>query len=100
MSSKSGNRFCERTCSNKEVERDDDSKKSHPALMRRYRENRTRRVADDALGRAAAQHVQRIAMTRGGHADEIDLELDGRINDRLHDIAVSKDHRRPRARNR
>ena len=33
MSRKSGNRFCEkRTCSNKEVERNDDSKKSHPAL--------------------------------------------------------------------
>jgi hypothetical protein len=34
MSRKSGNRFCEkRTCSNKKIEQDDDSKKSHPALV-------------------------------------------------------------------
>jgi len=35
MISKSGYRFSERSCSNNKLERDDDSKKSHPALARR-----------------------------------------------------------------
>src|SRR5262249_35911096 len=33
--------FGKRSCSNKELERDDDSKKSHPALERRYTGTRT-----------------------------------------------------------
>ena len=35
MIPKSGNGFRKRSCSNNKVERDDDSKKSHPALVRR-----------------------------------------------------------------
>src|SRR5882672_3755096 len=37
MIRKSGNRFSERSCSNKRIERDDDSKKSHRALAQRVR---------------------------------------------------------------
>src|SRR5262249_23631886 len=37
MIPKSGNRFRKRSCSNKELERDDDSKKSHPALRNNVR---------------------------------------------------------------
>src|SRR5512139_2611023 len=33
MIPKSGHRFSEKSCSNKRLERDDDSKKSHPALV-------------------------------------------------------------------
>ena len=35
MIRKSGNRFSERSCSNKKIERDDDSKKCHLALVDR-----------------------------------------------------------------
>jgi hypothetical protein len=38
-----------------------------------------------------------FAMIRGDHSNE-NLELDGRIHDQLHDIAVRKDHRRQRIR--
>ncbi len=54
-------------------------------------------MTNHALGGAAAQRIQGIAMAGGGHADEIDLEFDGSVHDRLRDMAVSKNHGRQRA---
>src|SRR6266480_2797076 len=48
MIRKSGYRFSERSCSNKKIERDDDSKKSHPALATKLvMSRRRRRIAPD-----------------------------------------------------
>ena len=35
-------------------------------------------------------------MAGGGHADEIDVEFDGRIDDRVHDVARPQNNRRQR----
>jgi hypothetical protein len=39
MIRKSGYRFSEKICSNKKIERDDDSKKSHPGLVEFHEKN-------------------------------------------------------------
>src|SRR5271166_749420 len=61
-------------------------------LCRRYRDNRAGAVPDDALSRAAAEYIQDVAMACGGHANEIDLELDGHVDDRVHDVARPQHH--------
>src|SRR6202035_1852411 len=57
MIRKSGNRFPKRSCSNKKIERDDDSKKSHPALLRRL--CRPRRKPDTVIGKIAFERARR-----------------------------------------
>src|SRR5262249_45826668 len=64
------------------------------------REDRARRMADHALGGAAAQRIENAGMSRRRHADEVDVELGGGGPDRLHDVAGSKDDRRQGARRR
>src|ERR1700730_6700593 len=55
-------------------------------LCRRHGEHRARRMVDDPLGRAAAEYIQDVAMACSGHTDEIDVELDCHIDDRVHHI--------------
>src|SRR5262249_3922187 len=56
-------------------------------------EHRAGRVADDALGGAAAQCVENAVMPRRRHADQIAVEFDGRLHDRLYDRTGANDHR-------
>ena len=58
-----------------------------PGSDHRHRQHRARCVPDHPLGGAAAQSVEHTMMPGGGHADEIDVEFDGRIDDRVHDVA-------------
>jgi hypothetical protein len=40
-----------------------------------------------ALRRAAAEDIQDVVMACGRHTNEIDLELDGHVDDRVRDVA-------------
>lgn len=59
----------------------------HLKLGRRHGDDRTWRMVDDPLGRAATEYIQDIAMACGSHSDEIDVELDCHVDNRVHDIA-------------
>src|SRR6202035_2855992 len=60
MIRKSGNRFPKRSCSNKKIERDDDSKKSHPALDCAVEIPETENLLHSYLRRSMSK--QRVAM--------------------------------------
>ena len=45
-------------------------------------------MPDDALGGAAAQGIENAVMPRRRHADQVGVEFDGRVDDRLHDAAT------------
>ena len=49
-------------------------------------------MAEHALGRAAAEDIQDVAVTCRGHADQIDVELDGHVDDRACDITRTQHH--------
>src|SRR6516225_7508487 len=57
-------------------------------------------MADHALGRAAAQRIKDAVVPRRRHGDGVDIEFDGGVYDRFHDVAGSKDHRQQGARRR
>ena len=57
-------------------------------------EHRTGGVADDALGGAAAQGIENAMMPRRRHADQVGVEFDCRVDDRLHDGTRANDHPR------
>src|SRR5271166_746847 len=77
MSRKSGNRFWEtRRCSNKVIERNDDSRKSHPAPGRIGMENEvaTLRRGQARVFAISATDDRRPARPRGGTVDTADLK--------------------------
>jgi len=49
-------------------------------------------VADDALGGAAAQRIKHAVVPRRRHGDQVGIEFDGRVHDRLHDVTGANDH--------
>src|SRR5258708_36237825 len=82
----SGNGFWKRSCSNNKVERDDDSKKSHPALECR------RRVDPDG----AHPGLSRVAILVGqigrkvegiSRIEQVDLAVDRQLKLTFHHIA-------------
>ena len=57
-------------------------------------------MADHALGRAAAQRIEDAVVSRRRHGNGVDIEFDGGVHDRLHDVAGAKDDRQQGARRR
>ena len=67
---------------------------THHTELCRYCDNRAGGVPNYALRRAAAEYIQNVAMACSRHTDEIDLELDGDVDDRVQDVARSNHHLR------
>src|SRR6266700_7083096 len=61
--------FARRSCSNKKIERDDDSKKSHPALIRQAVPcNQSRTFCTKLLRRPRAAHIRSLLPDSGSTA--------------------------------
>ena len=50
-------------------------------------------MANHELGRAAAQRIKDAVVPRRRHGDGVNIEFDGGVYDRFHDVAGSKDDR-------
>src|SRR3954469_6990514 len=51
-------------------------------------------MTDHALGGASAEHIEHAVMTRRRNSDQVDVELDGGVHDRIHDVARPQNDRR------
>src|SRR6266481_6417468 len=67
-----GTGFPKRSCSNKKIERDDDSKKSHPALGLRVRRQRGAAVAKRALHHHGVEPAAEFEADAGVRSDHLE----------------------------